>query len=752
MLTATGRLVVALATCAALAGAVAPASAATLPPSVSPVIHSGRPFTISGLQQPSPPYSSAGTLAFEHYEKGAWRAGGTESVFSDALPFLVRPSVGSGMNLVSAVPTGGPQENRLVVSASVPNSGIGLTGSPSQPVSVEVSDGAVYGQSSKADGTSIAFAGSLFQAPFASSGLEMTAISAPVEMRSPSGVLLQVFGASHYMESVASGNLYLRRDGGPPSLLMSEPGKRVELAAPLVPVPGGVLMTYMVQDATGDTAVHVARWDPELQTELSDQTVLAEPGYDYQAYSTIRCADGLIVMPFVYVKTSAVTSAPWTMDVAVSQDDGATWTRLDQPRTFMANAPFQPGIMEPAAVEVAPGQVAILFRCAAGFIGRIDLDLAAMSLGQPYLTDLEAPLAGLSVLKLDSGVIAVAWTGCAPDAKAPKLPRKVVVLGLSEDGLQSFSSVHVVSTSESLGDSMVTATPYVHQPKISEIDGTLRVGVDRVVTGSDIIPYIYVQRGPLLVRNVIVADGQWHSVAMDPSAQRLDLLAAFGPAGFQAVDMIGPQTTWSATTTLPTGGRWRVRLVGMSGASTWTTFMVDRAILTRPALSHTTVTFARPALLTARLLSATDVPLGSRPVQLLCNGRLVKTIATRSDGTVQASVGSKAVARWTFRFAGNDTTAGVTSTAVQTIPKLALRLTVPASGLGKATCYLSRGSTFAVVAGGRFRGALLKGPSHKLTPGVLVRVTRTTMRFVAPTSGYYSVRVAMPRGGTFIIW
>ena len=49
-------------------------------------------------------------------------------------------------------------------------------------------------------------------------------------------------------------------------------------------------------------------------------------------------------------------------------------------------------------------------------------------------------------------------------------------------------------------------------------------------------------------------------------------------------------------------------------------------------------------------------------------------------------------------------------------------------------------------------GGLLRGPSHKLTPGVLVRVTRTTMRFVAPASGHYSVRVAIPRGGTFIIW
>ena len=64
--------------------------------------------SITGAQLPRPPYSSAGTLEFQHLEGGAWRAGGTELAFSDALAFIVRPSLAGSMDLVSATAVDGP--------------------------------------------------------------------------------------------------------------------------------------------------------------------------------------------------------------------------------------------------------------------------------------------------------------------------------------------------------------------------------------------------------------------------------------------------------------------------------------------------------------------------------------------------------------------------------------------------------------------------------------------------------------------
>ena len=738
--TATASLVVA----ALLVVGVAPAEALTSAPSVPATVRSCRSFIITGSQQAQPPYSSAGILEFQHFEKGVWRPGGTESVFSDALPFIVRPSLGDVMNSVAATTTGDQPE--LLVTANA-NSGVGTSDGCVQPASVTVTDGALYWQSSRSDGTSIAFAGSLFQAPFMSNNLMMTVVSSPFELESPSG-LLQVFYASHYGESVAAGGIYVRRSGGPPELLKAEAGKCVSLSAPLVPVSEGVLMTYQVRDATNDTAVHVSRWDADLRTQYADQIVCAQTGYVYQAYSIIRCADGSLVLPFVYAKSTPTgITGPWTLDVALSEDDGASWVRLDQPRTIMADAPVQAGIMEPSAVEVEPGDVAILFRCAAGYIGRVDLDLGSGTLGEPYLTNLESPLTGLAVLKLDSGVIAVAWTAGVPQADSPRSPRKVVVLGLSEDGLKSFSSIHVICTSESLGDSMVTSTPYVHQPRLSEIDGVLRIGVNRVATAADIASYVYAQQGPVLVHNVIRPDAAWHTVQMDPGAQRLDLLAAFEPASFAAFGMIGSQTSWSATTTLPCGGRWRVRLRAGSGVSAWTAFAVDRAILTSPALSSGTVTFARPSLMTARLTSAAGAPMGSMPVQLLRNGRVAQTVTSAPDGSLEVKVRSSQVADWCLRFAGNDSIGGVTSTTVRTVPKYAMRVIVSGAGVGRGKGYLSRGVSYAVIATGRFRKALLHGPSN-----VLVHVASKSARFRAPATGSYSARVEIPGGGTLIVW
>ena len=117
-------IVAALVACA-LATFAAPAAAAPPAPSVPVTIYSGLQFTITGSQVPRPPYSSAGTLQFQHFEKGKWHGEGAEAAVSDALPFIVRPSVGQRMNVVGAIPLGGPAENKLAVSVSVPNSGIG---------------------------------------------------------------------------------------------------------------------------------------------------------------------------------------------------------------------------------------------------------------------------------------------------------------------------------------------------------------------------------------------------------------------------------------------------------------------------------------------------------------------------------------------------------------------------------------------------------------------------------------------------
>ena len=733
--------------CVAVWGA-APARASVAAPNAPSDVRSGRAFLLSGAQPPRPPYSSAGTLTFQHYERDAWRAGGTMAVFSDALPFIVRPSLGSDMGLVSATAIDGPTLNRLAVSSTVPDSGVGSTDASS--ASVLVTSGSAFAQSSRADGTSIDFAGSVAQQPFTSRGLLMTALSPPLEIVTAGGTLLRVFTASHYDETVASGSVYVTRNGGAPQLLLHDSGKAVAVSA-IVPIPGGLLVTSMVRDSSNQSEVHVTRWDSELRTEIADQTVVSLPGYDVQAYSTVRCDDGLLVLPFVYAATNRLGSGPWTLDVAVSDDGGASWVTLDQPRTICDDAPIEAGIMEPSAVQTSPDQVAILFRCAAGFIGRVDLDLDSRTLGTPYLTNLESPLAGLSTLRLDSGAIAVAWVGCKPSAQAPRSPRKVIVVGVSDDGLQTFSSLQIVTTSQALDDSMVTSVPYVHQPRLAEIDGRLDCAIDRVASKTSFTPYLYHQTSAL-TDDVIGSDGVWHHVSRAPGAQRLDVLAAFGPASFEADGMIDPQRTWSASTVLPTGGQWRVRLATTTGTSAWTPFVADQASFDSIRLSSTIVTFARRARLTARLLTADGQPLASAPVEVLRDGRPVATAATAVDGSVGVSVTSIATAHWSLRYGGSDSVAGVDSRAVRTVPHRLLTLVVPASGKRDATVRLVRGTAYEAVARGRLRMAILQKPPSAKVRGVRRRLTHRTSVFKAPLSGRYKVHVVMPAGGTFILW
>ncbi|HUK76125.1 MAG TPA: exo-alpha-sialidase [Thermoleophilia bacterium] len=714
-------------------------------------MRSGLTFLLSGAQPPLPPYSSAGTLVFQHYERGAWRPGGTMAAFSDALPFIVRPSLGADMGLVSATAIDGPALNRLTVSSTVPDSGVG-SADASAGASVLVTSGDVFAQSSRADGTSIDFSGSVVQQPFTSGGLLMSALSPPLELKTAAGSLLRVFTASHYAETVAAGNVYVSRDGGAPALLLHDPGKAVAVSA-LVRIPEGLLVTYMVRDSANQSEVHAARWDAELRTQTDDQTVVSMPGYDVQAYSTIRCDDGLLVMPFVYAATTRLDSGPWTLDVAVSDDDGSSWVTLDQPRTISDDAPIEAGIMEPNAVQVAPDEAAILFRCAAGYIGRVDLDLDARTLGTPYLTDLESPLAGLSALRLASGAIAVAWVGCKPSAQAPRSPRKVIVVGVSDDGLRSFSSLQIVTTSQALDDSMVTSVPYVHQPRLAEIDGRLDCAIDRVASKTSFTPYLYAQASAAFDDDVLASDGVWHDVSMAPGAQRLDVLAAFGPATFEADGMIDLQRTWSAPTVLPTGGRWRVRLAAAAGTSAWTPFVADQASFSAIRVSRGVVTFARRARLTARLLTADGRPLGSAPVEVLRDGRPVAAAVTSADGSVAAGVTSIATAHWSLHYGGTDSIAGVDSRALRTLPRRLLTLVVPASGTRDATVRLSKGTTYEAVARGRLSVALLqKKPASAGGRGARVRLTHRTSVFTAPLSGLYKIHVAMPVGGTFILW
>ena len=230
--------------------------------------------------------------------------------------------------------------------------------------------------------------------------LTMKVISAPVAMTSPSGALLQVFNASPKTRSWGvDGGIYLRRNGAPPTLLKSLSGKQTMVGGPLVLVPGGVLMTYMVRNAANDTSVPRVALEPRADDAV-ERPDRPAPGPATTTRSTPSSAAPMALWccRFVYAKTSQVHTR--TLDPGRGDLDrrrglrGAT--RLNQPRTIMADAPVQAGIMEPVAVEVEPGQVAILFRCAAGYLGRVDLDLASRTLGEPYLTNLQSPLAGLS--------------------------------------------------------------------------------------------------------------------------------------------------------------------------------------------------------------------------------------------------------------------------------------------------------------------------------------------------------------------
>ena len=125
----------------------------------------------------------------------------------------------------------------------------------------------------------------------------------------------------------------------------------------------------------------------------------------------------------------------------------------------------------------------------------------------------------------------------------------------------------------------------------------------------------------------------------------------------------------------------------------------------------------------------------------------MKSLTSAADGTVSLRVLSSKPASWSLRFPGTDAMARGTSAVVRTVPKYAMRVVVPASGIGSARGYLKRGVTFALVKTGHLHGALLRGPTGErihVVPAMSVVRTRTT--------GYFSARVSMPGGGTLIVW
>ena len=441
---------------------------------------------------------------------------------------LVRPVMGSQAGRVAA-----SVEGTGVAVTAAAGSGVEVSVlAPSMRSRVLVKSGSVALHPARADGTSPAFTTAQFQVPFTlATGSNSEMIDTPQSFRLADGRRVDVFSAAAGGERVISGEVYARLDGHTPSVLFSQPGTRLIAAARSIEVAGGRrLFVMMRRDASFDTSVCIGTVDSTLTRSTEASAVIGRPGWNYQAYSALRLSDGRIIIPFCYSRTADVYSGPWVVDMLVSGDEGATWQALDSPKTVDGR-----GALEPIAVETASGQVAILARTTTGFLYRAEYDAAAGTLGDFGTTPIESPSAAFDLLRLPDGRIAAAWVSSQPEASSANLPRKTIVLGISRDGLASFSSFHVIATSASLRDPVGSSLPYIHTPRLSFIDGRLEVAFVRIPDSGGGYSLVARQTASIDASNVAGPSEAWQTLTTPSSgATRLQLVACPGRASFRA--------------------------------------------------------------------------------------------------------------------------------------------------------------------------------------------------------------------------
>lgn len=325
----------------------------------------------------------------------------------------------------------------------------------------------------KSDGTSAFFSkASLLQTnfPIQPNGESSTAIRCVHALRLDNGDLVEIFSASCNSESNNEGAVYMKRNGGSPSLFKLEHGYKIWPWPGVVELKTTYLWISMRLDANGENALYATNVSRNFNFTSNDRLLYAKKGFNLQAYNMIRLSNGRYIIPVTYALTSQINNGPWMLDILYTDDNFETVKPLDAPKTLTGR-----GLMEPHPVMLSSGKVAILCRTNQGYLARSIFDPDNNTLSNAILTEIAQSESGSYAKNLHNGDIIMSWVSSINS-------RKFVVMAISSDDMESWKSFHIITSSEALGDSMENANPYVHQPFIFQ-DGTSIVAyIERVVS------------------------------------------------------------------------------------------------------------------------------------------------------------------------------------------------------------------------------------------------------------------------------
>ena len=336
---------------------------------------------------------------------------------------------------------------------------------------------------------------------------------------------IELFSACSTSETSYQGGVYMKRNGGEPSLFIHFPEHRTWAWPGVIDM--GVKYVFVTMRIGQDGQQHLYATDVsrDFTRTLNDRLLFDIPATNVQCYSMIALPNGKFLLPIVYADVDKVSSGPWFLDI-LTTTDFRTVTRLNTPKTYNGR-----GLMEAYPVRLSTGKVAILCRTNQGHLAKAIYDPVKNQLSEATATEITQPSAGSFAKNLNDNSIILSWL-------ANINMRKILVMAVSDDDMATWQSYHVIMTSGAMDHSMNTPLPYIHQPFIFEDnDGTLICYYEEVKASNDIKLY-KASASAYRINNVANVVNRWNEITVDKplGASSIQLLNVIGSNGIAFFD------------------------------------------------------------------------------------------------------------------------------------------------------------------------------------------------------------------------
>ena len=347
-----------------------------------------------------------------------------------------------------------------------------------------------------------------------------TAIRNPEVLRLDNGDLIEIFSACIHPETGSGGAVYMKRNGGEPVMFLNFEGHRTWTRPGIIDMGNKYVLVTSRNGCDGQQHLYATDVSRDFEYTENDHLLFDMPDCNVQSYRMIRLPDGRIVIPIVYAAIENITTGPWYLDILMTSDFNSV-TRLNTPRTYKGR-----GLMEAYPVMQSDGAVAILCRTNQKHLAKLVFDPVEGTLTEAVPTEIVQPEAGSFAMNLSDSSILLSWIANID-------LRKVLVMAVSDDDMETWHSYHILMTSAALGQSMTIQIPYVHQPYLYEdTDGSLVCYFEEVLTTADINLY-KTTSSAWRVSNVANQHNTWQmlSVEKPAEAKSLQLLNIMGSCG-----------------------------------------------------------------------------------------------------------------------------------------------------------------------------------------------------------------------------